>query len=114
MNEKIFKQVRELKEAMDSDPRVVRLNELDKKVNEDAEVKRLFAVLKEKEDAFVHCINEKKAETNHELHEAKLALDSLPLAKEYNVSYIEVRDLYMMIDDILFGPYRKKTPHIKE
>lgn len=114
MNEKIYKQVRELKEAIDSDQRVVRLNELDKEVNEDAEVKRLFAVLKEKEDAFVHCVSGEKAEANHELHEVKLALDSLPLAKEYNTSYIEVRDLCMMIDDILFGPYRKKTPHIKE
>ena len=36
-------------------------------------------------------------------------LDSYPLAKEYGEAYIAVRDLYMQIDDILFGPYRKKT-----
>ena len=43
------------------------------------------------------------------LHEAKAEMDSYPLAKEYTEAFIKVRDLYMEIDDIIFGPYRKKT-----
>lgn len=117
MNDNVWKQVQELRDGLKSDPRILRLDELEKKVNDNQEIKRLFSTLKEKEDAFVHANHankEEMAKANRELHEAKLALDSLPLAKEYNVAYVEVRDLYMAIDDILFGDYRRKLPHIKE
>ena len=43
------------------------------------------------------------------LYEAKLALDSHPLVQEYNSLYVPIRDLYMQMDDILFGPFRSKT-----
>lgn len=117
MNDNVWKQVQELKDGLKSDPRILRLYELEKKVNDNQEIKSLFSSLKEKENAFAHANHfdkEEMAKANRQLHEAKLALDSLPLAKKYNAAYIEVRDLYMVIDDILFGEYRKKLPHIKE
>lgn len=117
MNDNVWKQVQELRDALKSDPRILRLDELEKKVNDNQEIKSLFSSLKEKENVFVHANRTNKdemAKANRELYEAKLALDSLPLAKEYNAAYIEVRDLYMTIDDILFGDYRRKLPHIKE
>lgn len=47
--------------------------------------------------------------TKKALHEAKTNIDNHPLVKDYTEAYIKVRDLYMIVDDIIFGPYRKKT-----
>lgn len=118
MNEKAICSVESLKKAIDEDPRVLLLNELDQKISKNEEVKKLSTSLKEKEKEYSFFLthygakNTKTIAMQHSLYEAKLVLDSHPLVKEYSSAYIAVRDLYMLIDDILFSPYRKKVLHI--
>ncbi len=118
MNEKTICSIESLKKAIDEDPRILLLNELERKVSENEEVKKLSDSLKEKEKGYSFLLahygekNEKTIAMQRSLYEAKLALDSYPLVKEYSTAYIAVRDLYMLIDDILFSPYRKKVIHV--
>ena len=101
MNISLSKSLESLKAAIENDPRVTRLNELEKKLYEDPS---LMELVKKKDD-----LEREYSEIGKALHEAKAELDSYPLAKEYSEAFIEVRDIYMQIDDIIFGPYRKKT-----
>lgn len=98
----------ELKDLLTNDERIILLNELDKKMNEDEEVIRL-AYLKDVavtnyNDALRHFskddLNVKKAQK--ELYFRKKELDEHPLVKKYLKAYSEVRDLYFAINDILF------------
>jgi len=118
MNARIISSIESLKKAIDVDPRILHLNEVEKQVSNNEEVKKLSASLKKIEEEYSFLLmhygdkNEKTIAAHHSLYEAKLALDSHPLVKEYSSAYIAVRDLYMLIDDILFSPYRRKILHI--
>lgn len=109
------KALTELKEAIASDPRVKFLSEVEAKLYEDP---ALLELVKKKNDlekeygsllSYEEREGEKAKQLEHALYEAKLELDNHPLAKEYSEAFIKVRDIYMQIDDIIFGPYRKKT-----
>ncbi len=115
MQEDILKVIDELSVALKEDSRIKRLNELEEKLYEDPSllelVKKKDALERDYEDTLSYssydspeAITKQKA-----LYEAKLELDSYPLVKEYNEIYVQVRDLYMQIDDIIFAPYRLKT-----
>ena len=104
MNISLSKSLEGLKSALESDERIIRLNELEKKLYDDDLEREYNSRLSYKDRG-----SEEVARAGKALHEAKAELDSYPLAKEYGEAYIAVRDLYMQIDDILFGPYRKKT-----
>lgn len=115
MNISLSKSLEGLKSALESDERIIKLNELEKKLYDDPS---LLELVKKKDDlereynsllSYKDRGSEEVAIAGKALHEAKAELDSYPLAKEYGEAYIAVRDLYMQIDDILFGPYRKKT-----
>lgn len=115
MNISLSKSLESLKAAIESDPRVIRLNELEKKLYEDPS---LMELVKKKDDlereyseilSYKDKNSEEAMKVGKALHEAKAELDSYPLAKEYSEAFIEARDIYMQIDDIIFGPYRKKT-----
>lgn len=120
MNSSVIRSVESLKKAIDEDPRVLKLNELDKKISLNEEVKRFSMMVKNKEEEYSSLLsqfgekNESVIAKRRELYEAKLALDSLPLTKEYFAAFVEVRDLYLLIDDILFSPFRKKVPHVEQ
>lgn len=67
------------------------------------------------ENAYSDCLSYHK-ETDPEaislqkgLYLAKKTLDENPLVERYNAAYIVVRDLYLQIDDILYGPFRRKS-----
>ncbi len=105
----------ELKKALDSDPRTIRLNELEKKLYDDS---HLLELAKKKDDlerqynsllSYMDKDSQEAKAVEKALYEAKLEMDSYPLAKEYSEAFVEVRDIYMQIDDILFGQYRVKT-----
>ena len=101
-----------LKKELESDPRVLKLNELDKKLNENEEVMKLAykkdMASVEFDDALKHFgENSKEAkEALKKLHDAKYDLDVHPLVDEYQKAYKEVRLLYEHVSKELFGEFR--------
>jgi cell fate (sporulation/competence/biofilm development) regulator YmcA (YheA/YmcA/DUF963 family) len=115
MEECLVKALDELKAALDGDPRVKKLAALEAAVMKEPRVielsKKMEAASQAYEDILVY-----KKESDPEakslqmsLYLCKKALDEDPLVAEYNQAYIAVNDLYMALDDQLFGPYRFKT-----
>ena len=112
MEEKTWRLVLSLQQALADDPRINTLNALEEKLQKD-EVVHALSLAKDKaeeayNDALAHqdetspeAVSKQKA-----LYAAKLALDSYPLVQEYNAAYIAVRDLDMRIDDLLFHDFR--------
>ena len=113
MQEKLLESLGELRAAIIADPRVKKLDELEAQLMKDP---RVIALAKTKdlcEDDYNLCLKchpEDAPESRRmqkALFEAKLALDSDPLVKQYNRAYLAVRDLYSQIDSIIFGDFRK-------
>ena len=111
MEKDIYLKAENLKELLSKDPRIIKLNELEKKMNEDEEVMSL-AYKKDMasvnySDVLNHFSEDSKEAQKvlKELHEAKLNLDNHPLVKEYMKAYIEVRELYEEINKILFANF---------
>ncbi len=115
MEEELFKSLNELHDALRGDPRIVRLNELEEKLYKDNNVIELTKKKDDLERDYVSCLSYSDydsplaKEKQKALYEAKLELDSYPLVKEYNEAFTTVRDIYMKIDDIIYGPFRSKT-----
>ena len=111
MTDELYLKVNHIKEMLDSDPRVVRLNELEIQMDNDKEVMALAYRKDSKAVAYSDALNhfgeesEMTQKTLKELHQAKLDLDSHPLVKEYLAAYKEVRELYDAINEILFGNF---------
>lgn len=115
MTELAIKDLELLNKALKNDPRVLRLDKLEKEIEKSEDVIAISEEVKKKEEILANAYSEKDKElANHSLYESKLKLDSLDITKRYNEAFIEVRDLYMQIDDIIFGAYRKKVPSIGE
>ena len=99
----------ELKDLLTNDPRIIRLNELEKKMNENEEVMALAyqkdVSATEYSDALNHFAkdSEEVKKAQHNLHTKKEALDNHPLVRDYLKAYSEVRDLYFELNDILFS-----------
>ena len=99
----------ELKDLLTNDPRIIRLNELEKKMNENEEVMALAyqkdVAATEYSDALNHFAkdSEEVKKAQHNLHTKKEALDNHPLVRDYLKAYSEVRDLYFELNDILFS-----------
>ena len=111
MSEDIYLKAEQLKKEISNDPRVIRLNELEKEMNDSEEV---MALAYKKDMAAVnysdilnHFSNESKEaqEALKVLHQAKLDLDNHPLVKKYLKAYKEVRELYGDINEILFSNF---------
>ncbi len=105
--------IRELAKALKNDIRSQDLKEKEKAMMESEEVfhlsKRLEAASEDYSLAMQMKDKEAIEEKRKALHEIKKQLDSHPLVKAYNEAYVLIRDLYMQVDDIIFGPYRNKT-----
>lgn len=99
----------ELKDLLDNDERLIRLNKLENELNNNEEVMALSyqkdLAVSAYSDALNHFANnsEEIKEYQHELFLKKEALDNHPLVKEYLKAYSEVRDLYFQINEILFN-----------
>lgn len=113
MNDRLREALYEYAKLLKEDARVLRMRDLEKRLTEDEEVVALSRAMDEAERLYSEALATNDQELiekrKKELYEAKLALDTNPLAKEYTESYIAVRDLYAEIDDILFSPYRRKV-----
>lgn len=99
----------ELKDLLDNDERIIRLNKLENELNNNEEVMALSyqkdLAVSAYSDALNHFANnsEEIKKYQHELFLKKEALDNHPLVKEYLKAYSEVRDLYFQINEILFN-----------
>lgn len=107
--EKVYELAYELKDLLSKDERILNLDVLEKKLEQNEEAMALSykkdLAVDEYEFALNHFgENSKEVETaQKKMHEAKLALDSCPVVKEYLSAYSKVRDLYMEINEILFS-----------
>lgn len=107
----------ELKDLLDDDERIVRLNKLEKQMNENEEVMALSyqkdLAVSSYSDALNHYANNSPEikKYHHELFLKKEALDNHPLVKDYLKAFSEVRDLYFQINEILFNDL---SLHLKE
>lgn len=107
----------ELKDLLDNDERIIRLNKLENELNNNEEVMALSyqkdLAVSSYSDALNHFANnsEEIKKYQHELFLKKETLDNHPLVKEYLKAYSEVRDLYFQINEILFNDL---SLHIKE
>ena len=99
----------ELKDLLDNDERIIRLNKLENELNNNEEVMALSyqkdLAVSSYSDALNHFANnsEEMKKYQHELFIKKEALNNHPLVKEYLKAYSEVRDLYFQINEILFN-----------
>lgn len=99
----------ELKDLLDNDERIIRLNKLENELNNNEEVMTLSyqkdLAVSAYSDALNHFANDSEEikKYQHELFLKKEALDNHPLVKEYLKAYSEVRDLYFQINEILFN-----------
>ena len=97
----------DLAEELKRDPRITALQSFELKLNQDNEVKRLSQTMHDCALLYEASRDDKSKlqEAQRKLHEAKLALDSHPLVKEYYRIYRPVRELYESIQDQLFTPF---------
>ena len=99
----------ELKDLLDNDERLIRLNKLENELNNNEEVVALSyqkdLAVSAYSDALNHFANDSEEikKYQHELFLKKEALDNHPLVKSYLKAYSEVRDLYFQINEILFN-----------
>ena len=99
----------ELKDLLDKDERIIRLNKLENELNNNEEVMALSyqkdLAVSAYSDALNHFANDSEEikKFQHELFLRKEALDNHPLVKSYLEAYSEVRDLYFQINEILFN-----------
>ena len=107
----------ELKDLLDNDERIIRLNKLENELNNNEEVMALSyqkdLAASSYSDALNHFANDSEEikKYQHELFLKKEALDNHPLVKSYLKAYSEVRDLYFQINEILFNDL---SLHLKE
>ena len=113
MDSKIYNLAKSLNEEINNDPRVFKLNELEKALNDSYEV---YTLSNKKDEALEEYsrLKEIYPEDSEELKasllklkEAKEKLNNFPLVKEYLAQYALVRDLYLEVDNILFSEFRK-------
>ena len=109
MMEDIYSLAASLKDLLDQDERVLRLNELEEKLENNEEVMVLSqqkeAAISAYSDALNYFAKDAKEmqKFQHEMYLKKEALDNHPLVREYLLAYSKVRDLYMEINEILFS-----------
>ena len=113
----IYNAAYSLKELLDNDERVILLDDLEKKMNENEEVMALAyqkdLAVNDYSDALNHFSSdsEEVKKAQHNLFIKKEALDNHPLVSDYLKAYSEVRDLYYQINEILFN---NLSLHMKE
>ena len=113
MDEKIYRLAISLNQEINNNPEVIRLNELEKALNDSYDV---YALSNKKDGALEEYSRLKEIyPEDHELvkaallkvRDAKEKLNNFPLAKEYLAQYAIVRDMYLEIDNILFSDFKK-------
>ena len=111
MTNDVYLKATQLKQLLEKDERIIALNEIEKRMNEDEEV---MALAYQKDMAAVNYsdtlnhfseMSDEAKEALKKLHLAKYNLDNHPLVREYMAKYKEVRELYDEINKILFSEF---------
>ena len=112
MNEQILNKCQLLKEAIEKDPRILLLNQLEKEIENNEEVMVLSykkdVALANYEDTIKYFKDDqdKIQKAQKLLAESKYNLDTHPLVKQYNKAYLEVKLMYEEINKQLFYIFR--------
>lgn len=113
MDEELIKQAYALKELLDSDERVLKLNEAEKEMENSEGVMRLSYAYSVAQDEYNDALRHFKIESNEarelqkKLYEAKKSLDEHPLVQNYLKRYQDVRLMYNKIQNELFKPFNR-------
>ena len=108
MDEHLYQSIYQLKELLNSDPRIVSLNKIEKEMMENEEVMILTYKKDEAADKLSEVLRHFKDDSSEaqqariKLMEAKEKLYSHPVVKAYNKAYAEVRELYRELNKVLF------------
>ena len=120
MEASLYLKVLDLKESLENDERIIRLNEIEKEMAESEELMKL-SYKKDMacvafSDALKHFSNnsEEVKKLQKSLYEAKYQLDIHPLTKKYNAAYKEAKALYSLINKALFSPFMKEEGEIRD
>ena len=115
MDERILEKTYQLKRALDSDPRILALNEIEARMNTNEEV----MALSYKKDVALNHYNEmlkyykddseEVIKARQELAKAKKELESHPIVREYLSCYQAVRLLFEEINKALFSYLNKNA-----
>lgn len=114
MDERTYNLAIEINEELNKNKDVLLLNEAEKKMNDSYEV---YSLSNKKDEALEKYISNKEiygadheltVKSRNELKKAKEALQNHPLVKEYLEIYSRVRNLYLEIDNILLGDFKKE------
>ena len=111
MDESIYLKAERFKELLDNDKRVVLLNELEKKMNENEEVmalayKKDMAAVSYSDALSHYCEDSEEVKTAlHNLYLSKKKLESHPVVREYLKQYQIVKKLYDEINEIIFSNF---------
>ncbi len=114
MNERTYRALLTLKEAIQSDPRFAELRKAEEALNKDEEAVKLSQekdrLAEAYEEALFHygenSVATKDAWRN--LYIKKKELDELPSSEAYRKAYTPLAGLYRELDLLLFSPYREK------
>lgn len=107
----MLKKISDLRDALESDSRVLKLAASEKQMESSDEIMRLAYSKDIAETAYNDAIRhfgEDSPDVRHAqkaLFKAKTELDSHPLVRDYLASYRDVRLLYERINDELFSPF---------
>jgi len=113
MEEKLIKQIYELKSLLSKDNRIISLNKAENLMNENEEVMKL-AYAKDMAIDELNSIPEslKDSEVYNKAMEkvsfAKTNLQNHPLVADYLTKYAVVRDLFLEVNEILFSGFQEK------
>jgi len=114
MDERIYNLAVNINEELNKNEDVLLLNEIEKKMNDSYEV---YSLSNKKDEALEKYVSNKELygedhditiNSRNVLKKAKEDLQNHPLVKEYLEVYSRVRNLYLEIDDILLGEYKKE------
>lgn len=111
MNSPLLEKITKLKDEIDNSPEVKELNRLNELLENNNEVMRLCykkdIAVTNYEDALKHFGDNSPEVKNaqKELYQAKLALDSNDLVKQYNEQYKIVKKIYDKINEEIFNPF---------
>lgn len=113
MDDKIYQLANSLNQEINNNPEVIRLNELEKALNDSYDV---YLLSNKKDEALEEYSRLKEIYSEDDervksallkVKDAKEKLNNFPLVKEYLAQYSQVRDLYLEVDNILFSEFRK-------
>ena len=111
MNEIMLDKVEKLKKEITNHPDFIRLNELEKELNENDEVMKLCyrkdVCVTNYEDSMRYFgeNSDEALKAQKLLYDAKLELDLNPLVKKYNEQYKKVKELYDKINKEIFSKF---------